>query len=167
MASLSQASRLEDLPSSHDALQGHATHIIEWSMMLRPKDSGGTCIPRGVTTFLQAGSRRYRRSDYYAPSDTSGMHRHVIYISTSHFVTLISSCSSLPTSTFLCTLPEVSRVPHRRLMRDGVCGVFCVPLPLFVAPSSWHRVESGLPVFPRTQACDLHECGPYSYTHPI
>src|SRR5215813_10751363 len=45
MASLSQASRLEDLPSSHDAFQGHATHIIEWSMMLRPKDSEGTCIP--------------------------------------------------------------------------------------------------------------------------
>src|SRR5262249_2897284 len=69
MASLSQASRLADLPSAHDAFQGHATHIIEWSMMLRPKDSGGTCIPQGVTTFLQAASPRSPRSDYYAPSD--------------------------------------------------------------------------------------------------
>src|SRR5262249_16449941 len=71
MASLSQALRLEDLPSSHSAFQGHATHIIEWPMMLRPKDSEGTCIPSGVTTFLQAASRRSPRSDYHAPSDSS------------------------------------------------------------------------------------------------
>src|SRR5262250_2340466 len=58
MSSLSQALRLEDLPSSHSAFQGHAAHIIEWPMMLRPKDSEGTCIPSGVTTFLQAASRR-------------------------------------------------------------------------------------------------------------
>src|SRR6266705_4206728 len=41
MSSLSQASRLADLPSAHDAFQGHAAHIIEWPTMLRPKDSGG------------------------------------------------------------------------------------------------------------------------------
>src|SRR5215471_8934123 len=70
MASLSQALRLEDVPSSHSAFQGHATHIIEWPMMLRPKDSEGTCIPSGVTTFLQAASRRSLGSDYYAPSDS-------------------------------------------------------------------------------------------------
>src|SRR5712691_2060793 len=58
MSSLSQALRLEDLPSSHSAFQGHAAHIIEWPTMLRPKDSEGTCIPSGVTTFLQAASRR-------------------------------------------------------------------------------------------------------------
>jgi hypothetical protein len=40
-ASLSQASRLADLPSAHDAFQGHAAHIIEWPTMLRPKDSEG------------------------------------------------------------------------------------------------------------------------------
>src|SRR4029453_13047363 len=69
MSSLSQALRLEYLPSSHSAFQGHAAHIIEWPMMLRPKDSEGTCIPSGVTTFLQAASRRSPSSDYYAPTD--------------------------------------------------------------------------------------------------
>src|SRR5262249_58151032 len=68
MSSLSQALRLEYLPSSHDAFQGHAAHIIEWPTMLRPKDSEGTCIPSGVTTFLQAASRRSPSSDYYAPT---------------------------------------------------------------------------------------------------
>src|SRR5438105_2256764 len=58
MSSLSQASRLADLPSAHDAFQGHAAHIIEWPTMLRPKDSEGTCIPSGVPTFLQTASRR-------------------------------------------------------------------------------------------------------------
>jgi len=41
MSSLSQALRLEYLPSSHSAFQGHAAHIIEWPIMLRPKDSEG------------------------------------------------------------------------------------------------------------------------------
>ena len=73
--------------------------------------------------------------------------------------------SLLPT---LLHIPcRLSRVQHRRLSRDVVGGVLCVPRPLFVAPSSLHRVESGLPVFPRTHACVLHEFGPYSYTHPI
>src|SRR2546422_6130321 len=39
MASLSQALRLGDLPPPHRTFQGHATHIIEWSLMLRPNDS--------------------------------------------------------------------------------------------------------------------------------
>src|SRR4029077_8704935 len=64
MSSLSQALRLEDLPSSHDAFQGHAAHIIEWPTMLRPKDSEGTCIPSGVTTFLQSASRRSPPTDH-------------------------------------------------------------------------------------------------------
>src|ERR1700745_2139248 len=70
MTSLSQASRLADLPSAHDAFQGHAAHIIEWPTMLRPKDSEGTCIPSGVPTFLQAASRRSPSSDYSALSAT-------------------------------------------------------------------------------------------------
>src|SRR5690349_4765048 len=74
MSSLSQASRLADLPSAHDAFQGHAAHIIEWPTMLRPKDSEGTCIPSGVTTFLQSASRRSPSSDYYALSATSSGH---------------------------------------------------------------------------------------------
>src|SRR4030095_65895 len=41
MSSLSQALRLEYLPSSHSTFQGHAIHIIEWPTMLRPNDSGG------------------------------------------------------------------------------------------------------------------------------
>src|ERR1700757_3035552 len=62
MSSLSQALRLEYLPSSHSAFQGHAAHIIEWPIMLRPKDSEGTCIPSGVPTFLQTASRRSQSS---------------------------------------------------------------------------------------------------------
>src|SRR5213594_3569295 len=73
MSSLSQASRLADLPSAHDAFQGHAAHIIEWPTMLRPKDSEGTCIPSGVPTFLQTASRRNPSSDYYGSSVAMGL----------------------------------------------------------------------------------------------
>src|SRR5437867_1831027 len=72
MSSLSQASRLADLPSAHDAFQGHATHIIEWPTMLRPKDSEGTCIPSGVPTFLQTASRRNPSLNQFF----SKVHRH-------------------------------------------------------------------------------------------
>ena len=48
MSSLSQALLLEYLPSSHSAFQGHAAHIVEWSAMLRPNGSWGTCIPQGM-----------------------------------------------------------------------------------------------------------------------
>src|SRR4029453_10441545 len=58
MASLSPARRLGDLPPPHRTFQGHATYIIEWSMMLRPNDSWGTCIPQGIATFLHYASRR-------------------------------------------------------------------------------------------------------------
>src|SRR6266571_1564303 len=64
MASLSHALRLGDLPPPHRTLQGHATHIIEWSMMLRPNDSWSTCIPQGIATFLHYASRRSARSRY-------------------------------------------------------------------------------------------------------
>ena len=39
MLSLSQALRLGYLPFPHSAFQGHAAHIMKWSMMLRPKGS--------------------------------------------------------------------------------------------------------------------------------
>src|SRR5262249_40083428 len=58
MSSLSQALRLGDLPPPHRTFQGHATHIIEWSMMLRPNDSWSTCILQGIATFLHYASRR-------------------------------------------------------------------------------------------------------------
>src|SRR5215813_13546332 len=85
MSSLSQALRLEDLPASHSAFQGHAAHIIEWPTMLRPKDSEGTCIPSGVTTFLQAASRRSPCSDYYTPSDSPERHWLFMRLSPSYF----------------------------------------------------------------------------------
>src|SRR2546429_9444443 len=72
MASLSQALRLGDLPPPHRTFQGHATHIIEWSMMLRPNDSWSTCIPQGIATFLHYASRRSAGYRYTAPSKGLG-----------------------------------------------------------------------------------------------
>src|SRR5215813_14157818 len=51
-ASLSQAPRLGDLPSPHGTFQEHAAHIAKWPAMLSSKGSRGTCIPRGLATFL-------------------------------------------------------------------------------------------------------------------
>src|SRR5438132_1700107 len=69
MASLSQALRLGDLPPPHRTFQGHATHIIEWSMMLRPNDSWSTCIPQGIAIFLHYASRRSAGYRYiYGPA---------------------------------------------------------------------------------------------------
>src|SRR6266446_4309396 len=73
MASLSQALRLGDLPPPHRPFQGHAPHIIEWSIMLRPNDSWSTCILQGIATFLHYASRRsagYRYTTRYAPTAT-------------------------------------------------------------------------------------------------
>src|SRR5215813_11910218 len=67
MASLSQALRLGDLPPPHRTFQGHATHIIEWSMMLRPNDSWSTCILQGIATFLHYASRRSAGYRYTTP----------------------------------------------------------------------------------------------------
>src|SRR5215831_155297 len=66
MASLSQALRLGDLPPPHRTFQGHAAHIIEWSMMLRPNGSWGTCIPQGIATFLHYASRRSTANQWTA-----------------------------------------------------------------------------------------------------
>src|SRR2546428_11485005 len=52
MSSLSQAPRLGDLPSPHGTFQEHAAHIAKWPAMLSSKGSRGTCIPRGLSTFL-------------------------------------------------------------------------------------------------------------------
>ncbi len=54
MSPLSQALLLEYLPSSHSAFQDHAAHIVEWSTMLRPNGSWGTCIPQGMIHSLNA-----------------------------------------------------------------------------------------------------------------
>src|SRR5436853_7702459 len=53
MASLGQAPRLGDLPSPHGTFSEHAAHIAKWPAMLSSKGSQGTCIPRGLSTFLQ------------------------------------------------------------------------------------------------------------------
>src|SRR2546422_8149848 len=122
MSSLSQALRLEDLPSSHSAFQGHAAHIIEWPTMLRPKDSEGTCIPSGVTTFLQAASRRSPSSDYYAPSAASPS-------SVWQMRASVLSGRRLPPSFLPIDLDipgEASRVQQVGLKRNAVGGVFLV-----------------------------------------
>src|SRR2546422_5560922 len=52
MSSLSHAPRLRDLPSPHGTFQEHAAHLAKWPAMLSSKGSQGTCIPRGLATFL-------------------------------------------------------------------------------------------------------------------
>src|SRR5262249_29556848 len=140
MASLSQASRLEDLPSSHDAFQGHATHIIEWSMMLRPKDSEGTCIPIRC---------------YHIPPSC--------FTAQPTFRLLCPIRLSPRTSSFRETLPShyfptalgiprgVSRVHRGGLKRDEVGGVLlCVPSALCGSP--------GLPEDTQVDLCPLLRC---------
>src|SRR5215813_7857455 len=41
------------LPSPHVAFQEHAPHTAGWPAVLSSNGSRGTCIPRGLTTFLQ------------------------------------------------------------------------------------------------------------------
>src|SRR5262249_49347199 len=53
MSSLNQAPHLGYLPSPHSAFQEHAAHMAKWSAMLSSNGSRGTCIPRGLSTFLQ------------------------------------------------------------------------------------------------------------------
>src|SRR5262244_1988418 len=60
MAFLSQAPRLEGLLPSHGAFQGHAAHLMRWSMRLSPNGSRGTCIPQGLATFLHAAFTAHR-----------------------------------------------------------------------------------------------------------
>ena len=43
------------VPSSHSAFQDHAAHHVEWSALLRPNGSRGTCIPRRVGTVDPCG----------------------------------------------------------------------------------------------------------------
>src|SRR5215813_4372713 len=61
-ASLSQAQLLGYLPSPHRAFQEHATHSIEWSMVLSSKGSSGTCIPEVLRHSSILLSRRSRTS---------------------------------------------------------------------------------------------------------
>src|SRR5712691_1426270 len=54
MSFLSQAPPLGGLSPPHGAFQEHAAHTLEWSRVLSSKGSLGTCIPRGLLTFLHA-----------------------------------------------------------------------------------------------------------------
>jgi hypothetical protein len=54
MSFLSQAPPLGGLLPPHGAFQEHAAHTLEWSRVLSSKGSLGTCIPRGLLTFLHA-----------------------------------------------------------------------------------------------------------------
>src|SRR5215471_14887534 len=60
MVFLSQAPRLEGLLPSHGAFQGHAAHLMRWPMRLSPNGSRGTCIPRGLATFLHTACTAHR-----------------------------------------------------------------------------------------------------------
>jgi hypothetical protein len=108
MASLSQALRLGDLPPPHRTFQGHATHIIEWSMMLRLNDSWSTCIPQGIATFLHYASRRsagYRYTTLYRLVCAFGHHS---------LVTVLTRCG-LPLPVYF-----LADEKHSRCLTDKV-----------------------------------------------
>src|SRR5712691_8090083 len=61
MSFLSQAPPLGSLSLPHGALQGHAAHVIEWSMALSPKGSLGACTPKVSPHSSMPLSRRTER----------------------------------------------------------------------------------------------------------
>src|SRR6266581_254827 len=110
MSSLSQASRLADLPSAHDAFQGHAAHRIEWSICLGPRTQRVPVYPQVFphsSRLLHGAAHAPTTMPHPTPQEGIG----------------ISYSSRLPTSTCLGILPEVSRVHTVRLKRDDVGGV--------------------------------------------
>jgi len=110
MSSLSQASRLADLPSAHDAFQGHAAHRIEWSICLGPRTQRVPVYPQVFphsSRLLHGAAHAPTTMPHPTPQEGIG----------------ISYGSRLPTSTCLGILPEVSRVHTVGLKRDDVGGV--------------------------------------------
>ena len=69
MSSLRQASRLADLPSAHDAFQGHAAHRVEWSICLGPRTQGVPVYPQVLphSSRLLHGAARPRTTTPYPP----------------------------------------------------------------------------------------------------
>src|SRR5262249_49342223 len=137
MASLSQALRLEYLPSSHSAFQGHAAHIIEWPMMLRPKDSEGTCIPI--------------RCFHIPPSCFTAQPTRRLLCPCRLFLRALAFRWGLP-SLLPARLPipqEVSRVPYGGLKQDGLGGALStVPSALCGSPDgAWGRHRFTLALF--------------------
>ncbi len=111
MSSLSQASRLADLPSAHDAFQGHAAHSIEWSICLGPRT-------QRVPVYPQVFPHSSRLLHGAARTPTT------MPLPTSQEGIGFSYGSRLPTSTVLNILPGLSRVPTIGLNQDDVGGVF-------------------------------------------
>jgi hypothetical protein len=110
MSSLSQASRLADLPSAHDAFQGHAAHRIEWSICLGPRTQRVPVYPQVFphsSTLLHGAAHAPTTMPHPTPQEDIG----------------ISYGSRLPTSTCLGILPEVSRVHTVGLQRNDGGGV--------------------------------------------
>src|SRR6266545_1622346 len=91
MSSLSPAPRLGDLPSPHGTFQEHAAHIAKWPAMLSSKGSQGTCIPRGLSTFLQCAF-------------------------TAHIDHPVGRVPDAPQSHFTSTVRTDQRVPSRALL---------------------------------------------------
>ena len=107
MSSLSQASRLEDLPASHDAFQGHAAHRIEWSICLGPRTQGVPVYPQVL------------------PHSSRLLHGAARPLTTMPFPTLLEALEFrwgfpylLPT--LLSILQEGSRVRHGGLHRETI-----------------------------------------------
>ena len=76
MSSLSQASRLEFLPSSHDAFQGHAIHKIEWSICLGPRTQRVPVYPQVLphsSRLLHGAPRPLTTTPHPPPSRDLGM----------------------------------------------------------------------------------------------
>src|SRR5712692_11265458 len=61
MSFLSHAPPLGGLSPHHGAFQEYAAHTLDLSKVLSSKGSMGTCIPKGVTTFVHTASRRTER----------------------------------------------------------------------------------------------------------
>src|SRR5882724_11205489 len=122
MSSLSQASRLADLPSAHDAFQGHAAHRIEWSICLGPRTQRVPVYPQVFphSSRLLHGAAHARTT---MPHPTfpvaSGFRWGLPYL----------------LSTPLRIQQEISRVHHEGLKRNAVGGVLLnTPSPLWGSP---------------------------------
>ena len=72
MSFLSQAPPLGGLLPPHGAFQEHAAHTLEWSRVLSSKGSLGTCIPRGLLTFLHAAFTAHCRVALACPRRALG-----------------------------------------------------------------------------------------------
>ncbi len=122
MASLSQASRLADLPSAHDAFQGHAAHSIEWSICLGPRTQRVPVYPQVFphsSRLLHGAAHAPTPMPLPTPGRTSG----------------ISLGSRFPPLLFPWHASQGSRVHTRGLKQHAGGGVLLnAPSPLWGSP---------------------------------